>query len=136
MYLPKNEEIDIEFMGNFEGIININYDYMVIPSGTFDSDYSWDNLDETLFIFVTEETPSATLYFTITETGTYELSTIKYEFGYAYIDAELYSSEGVKIDYDWDSPRELEAGDYYISYTLGYNSKILMLLEVSMIQID
>ena len=132
LYLPANYDIIVDLNGYFTGTFGFEYEYFDIPQGAFDNNHTWTDLTETLMLWITDDSPVAHVDFTITEAGLYELNTFYKDYGYSYHYAELYSSDGTKITYDWDNSISLQPGDYYIEFIPGYTStlKVLIITEI------
>jgi hypothetical protein len=134
LYLPANYDITFELIGYYSGNIGFNYEYVAVPQGEFDNTHTWDDITESLMLWMTDDSPVAHVDFTIEETGTYELNTFYKDFGYSYQEAGLYSSDGTQITYDWDYALTLEPGDYYIEFSPGDTSTLFVLIITEIIK--
>ncbi len=77
---------------------------------------------------MTDDSPVVHINFTITETGSYQLSTFYKNFGQTYQVAKLYRNDGTLIASNWRSAPSLQTGDYYIEYTSSSHSGIFVLI--------
>jgi hypothetical protein len=134
LYLPADYDINLELKGYFNGDIGFNYIYSEIPQGDFDNNHTWDNINQPLELWITDDNPIARVDFTISEAGTYELSTQYYDFAYSYQDAVLYVSDGTQMSFDWGYGISLEPGDYYIEFKSDSSSTILVYIITEIIK--
>lgn len=132
LYLPAGQDLQISLSGYFVGSVKFDYEYLIVPAGAFENRYVWEDLSTSPLLFMTDDSPIARVDFTIEESGQYQLRTTYIDLGYSYQYAVLYRSDGTKITGDWFGTRTLTAGDYYIEYTPGYTSTLLVLVIPSL----
>ncbi len=134
IYLPADQEIEFDLNGFYVGDFGFNYEYYEIPEGEFDNNHTWDNINESLMLWITEDSSIAHVDFTITEAGSYELNTYYKDLGHSYQDATLYQSDGTRVSFDWDRAITLEVGDYYIEFNASYSSELFVLIITEIIK--
>jgi len=114
-WIPKTVDLVMGLTGDYKGVFGISYHYLDIPEETTFPIYSWDDLQTSPIILLTNDQQETLINFTITEAGSYELSMYYKNIFHSYQDATLYDKNGSILAIDWNHLMFLQAGDYSIN---------------------
>lgn len=124
--IPAETNGTITLTGSFSGELDLEYQYMTIPSASFDNTCHWEDLSISPVLLMTESSPTPRVYFTIPESGNYRLELSVENYGQKYNrTVALYKADGTCVTTNWFYIQSLAVGDYYFEIVPSGTANLL-----------